>query len=263
MSNTITVIIPVHELNEVTEPKFKEALVSIKNQTIAPEGVLVVVPTNSGLMEKSFEISKSVGLEISVAENSGDTDFASQMNHGVSEISTSHFMFLEYDDTLTDIWVKNAKEYLKAYAKDIDMFLPVIANVNDEGQVLGLTNEPVWANEFSDKLGELDNETLIRYNDFNFDGMVMSVEKYNEIGGLKPSMKLVFPLEFMLRAIEMDGRIMVIPKVGYKHHIQREGSLFDTFKKTLSVDEQRWWLALAKKEYFHTKDRKITYEKED
>lgn len=263
MSNTITVIIPVHELNVVTEQKFKDALISVKEQTVAPEKVLVVVPTGSGLMEKAFEIAKSIELEINVAENDGDTDFSSQMNFGVNEIETSHFMFLEYDDVLTEIWVKNVKTYITSYGEGVEMFLPIIANTNDTDQVIGLTNEPVWANEFSDKMGVLDNETLLRYNDFNFDGMVMSKGAYQEVGGLKPSMKLVFPLEFMLRVTELEKAIMVVPKIGYKHRIKREGSLFSTLKDTLSIDEQRWWLALAKKEYFHTKDRKITYEQEN
>lgn len=262
MSNTITIIIPVHELNEVTEPKLKDALNSIKNQKVAPEKVLIVVPTNSGLMEKAFKISEELGLKINVAENSGKTDFCSQMNFGVNQTRTSHFMMLEFDDTLNDIWVDNAKKYLASNLK-VDMFLPIVMNFDDNNTPLGFTNEPVWANEFSDKLGHIDTETLLRYNDFNFDGMVMSVEKYKEYGQLKASMELVFPLEFMLRVTELGGSIMVIPKVGYNHKINREGSLFSTYKKDMTADEQRWWLALAKKEYFHVNDRNIKYERED
>jgi hypothetical protein len=258
MSNTITIIIPVHELNEVTEPKFTEALNSIKNQKVAPEKVLVVVPTNSGLMEKVFNISESIGLKVNVAENSGKTDFCSQLNFGVNQTRTSHFMMLEYDDTLTEIWVDNAKKYIDAHK--VDMFLPIVMNFDENNAPLGFTNEPVWANEFSDKLGFLDTETLLRYNDFNFDGMVMSVSAYKEYGQLKPSLKLVFPLEFMLRVNELGGNIMVIPKVGYNHKLNREGSLFATYKKDMTADEQRWWLALAKKEYFHVTDRNITYD---
>lgn len=262
MSNTITIIIPVHELNEVTEPLFKEALLSVKNQKIAPEEVLVVVPTASGLMEKSFKLAEEVGLKINVAENNGDTNFATQMNHGVDQTTTSHFLFLEFDDTLSEIWVDNAKKYLAAYP-EVDMFLPIVANFNSKQEIMGLTNEPVWANEFSDKLGFLDTETLLRYNDFNFDGMVMSVAKYKEFGKIKETMKMVFPLEFMLRVTELGGSIMVVPKVGYNHMVLRDGSIFTTVKSEMSADEQRWWLSLAKKEYFHVTDRKIIYDKSE
>ncbi|NIQ16175.1 MAG: hypothetical protein GTO02_17815 [Candidatus Dadabacteria bacterium] len=55
---------------------------------------------------------------------------------------------------------------------------------------------------------------------------------------------------------------MTIPKFGYKHINQREGSLFHTYRNELSPDESRWWLSQAKKEYHFTNDRKITYEQE-
>jgi hypothetical protein len=261
MSKGITIVIPVHKLDKSTEALFVECLKSVKNQKTAPEGVMVVVPTDSGLMEKSFKLAKKVGLEITVTENDGSTDFCSQLNKGVDEVTTSHFMLLEFDDTLTEIWVDNAKTYMEAYDK-VDVFLPIIMNHNKDGEALGFTNEPVWANEFSDKLGELDTETLLRYNDFNFDGMVMSVEKYKECGGLKSSMKMTFILEFLLRVTELKYGVMVIPKLGYNHYLLRDESLLSEVRENMSIDEQRWWLSLAKKEYFHTKDRGITYEKE-
>ena len=56
---------------------------------------------------------------------------------------------------------------------------------------------------------------------------------------------------------------MVIPKLAYKHVNEREGSLWSTYKKELSLDESRWWLSLAKKECYHFDDRNILYEKKD
>ena len=55
---------------------------------------------------------------------------------------------------------------------------------------------------------------------------------------------------------------MVIPKLGYKHINNRSGSLFDEYKNTVNVLESKFWLNKAKKEYFFTEDREITYEVE-
>lgn len=261
MSNTkITVIIPVHELDDKTKPLLKKALESVVAQKVAPEGVVVVGPKE--IKEALAEVTEGLELKVKHVINKGKTDFSSQLNLGVEKMTTSHFTLLELDDELLPIWIDNAKKYLEAYP-EVDMFLPIVINTDTEGNFQGFMNEPVWASEFSDKMGELDTECLLAYTNFNFDGMVMSGEKYIEFGSLKPSMKLTFPYEFMLRVTHHTGKIMVIPKFGYKHANLREDSLFDLYKKNMSLDEQRWWLALAKKEYFHTNDRKITYEREE
>ena len=80
---------------------------------------------------------------------------------------------------------------------------------------------------------------------------------------MKESIKLSFINEFLLRFTFNSCKVMIIPKLGYKHINNREGSLFDQYKKELSMDESRWWLSLAKKEYFHVNDRNVSYEKID
>ena len=57
-----------------------------------------------------------------------------------------------------------------------------------------------------------------------------------------------------------DVKVMVIPRFGYKHINQRAGSLFAGYKETLDPSEAKWWLSIAKKEYYFTKNREITYE---
>lgn len=262
MSNkNITVVIPVHELNEDTTATLRRAVDSVVNQKVHPE-VLMIVGPESVKADYDTAISGLVlpkDMELTFVVNPGDTDFASQMNYAAEKLTTSHLCLLEYDDELTPIWIDNVKKYMAEHTQ-IDMFLPIIVDLTAKGEYIGFSNEPVWANEFSEKLGEIDNATTLRYSNFNIDGMVISKEKYQEFGGLKPSMKLVFPYEFLLRVTNFSGRVMVIPKLGYKHAVMREGSLFDTYAKDMSADERRWWVALAKKEYFHTNDRKIKYE---
>jgi hypothetical protein len=80
------------------------------------------------------------------------------------------------------------------------------------------------------------------------------------MGKLKPSIKLTFIYEFLLRLTFKDVRIMTVPKFGYKHVNQRPNSLFASYKETMNPVEAKWWLQTAKKEYYFTNDRKITYE---
>jgi hypothetical protein len=118
----------------------------------------------------------------------------------------------------------------------------------------------VWAKDFTEQSGYLDNNTLQRVQNFNFDGMVVNKELFLEHGGLKKNIKLTFTYEFLLRMSYLSIPIMVIPKLGYKHTNNREGSLFVEYKNTIDVLESKFWVNKAKKEYFFTEDREITYE---
>ncbi len=260
MNNDITVLIPVHELTDSTKPLFDNCILSLVNQVSQPEAVNIIVPKGSDA-QKYMESYDFKGLNVIIIENSGDTNFASQINLGVENTTTNWFSILELDDEFSKIWLKNVVKYREVY-DDVEMFLPMIIDVSEDGQFIGLSNEAVWAADFSDELGYLDNNAILNYQNFNFDGMVMRRDTFIEHGGIKPSMKLTFIYEFFLRMTYLSVRTMVIPKFGYKHINQRNGGLFNSYKSTLTPDESRWWMSLAKKEYFHTRDRGITYDKE-
>src|SRR5690606_5954352 len=126
---------------------------------------------------------------VTVIGNDGETDFASQFNLGVENAKSTWVSLLEFDDEFSRIWVKNVIQYMEVYS-DIDMFLPIIVDVNERGEFLGLSNEAVWAAEFSDEMGVLDESALLAYQNFNIDGMVIKKETYQDMGGIKTSMKL-------------------------------------------------------------------------
>ena len=256
--NDISVIIPVHELNDETKLMFANAVKSVNDQLVKPDYLVIVVPKNSDA-HKFIKDYKFEGVETIIAENDGETDFSSQVNFGVSKIKTEWFSILEFDDEYGNIWFKNVVEYRNAYP-NVELFMPIIVDVDDQSSFVGFTNEAVWANSFSDELGVLDNNALLTYQNFNIDGMVIKKSVYDEFGGFKPSIKLTFIYEFLLRMTFKDVKVMVIPKFGYKHVNQREGSLFANYKQSIDPVEARWWLATAKKEYYFPKDRKITYE---
>ena len=257
--NNISVILPVHELNEETKILLTNAVQSVLDQTVRPEKLIIVVPKGSSVVKEvgSLEFG-DYKTSVVIAENDGATDFSSQINYGVSVCETEWFSILELDDEYAKIWFKNVVEYQKAHT-NVDLFMPIIVDVDSAGQFIGFTNEAVWAQSFSDVLGVLDNNALLAYQNFNIDGMVIRKSIYDDFGGFKPSIKLTFIYEFLLRMTFKDAKVMTIPRFGYKHVNQREGSLFSSYKETLDPAEAKWWLAIAKKEYYFPKDRNITY----
>ncbi len=261
----ITVIIPLHKTDEKFNDYFTNCIKSLKTQVSVPSNVLIVRSKDDKLKNylESFDFDD---LSVDIVENPNKTDYMSQINYGVTQVTTKWFSVLEYDDEYSNIWFNNVEKYASHY-DDVDVFLPLVVDVTDEGEFINFTNEAVWAMNFSDKMGYLDNSCLLRYPNFQTSGFVISKEKFDEAGGFKPSMKLTFVYEFLLRATYNDLKIFTVPKVGYKHTNMRSGSLFWDYRynesKKISSDEAAFWIESAKKEYFFTTDRGIKYEPEE
>lgn len=261
--SNISLIIPIHELSEDVKKYLPNALSSVIQQEIRPDEVILVVPKIEPLLDylKSLDFGDLKPI-VSVIENDGNTDFQSQFNYGVTKAKSDWVSFLEFDDELSKIWFKNVVKYRDAYP-EVGLFLPIIIDVDRDNQFYGFTNEAVWAQSFSDELGILDNSSLLTYQNFNIDGMVIKKSLIEENGGFKSNVKLTFIYEFLLRQTFKSVKVLVVPKFGYKHVNQRPNSLFNTYKQTMNPNEAKWWLAQAKKEFYFSKDRVITYEQEN
>jgi hypothetical protein len=264
----LTVIIPVHSVADQNfETLITTALMSIENNEVHPSNVTIV---RCGCAEvtnviNTLDLSK-YSFTVTVLENTTGKDFQNQMNYAVSQTTTKYFSLLEFDDEYSVKWFKNVKLYTETYP-EIDMFLPIISDVSDTNQFIGHTNEAAWAYNFSNTIGQLDNEVLLAFPNINPDGLVMKTEVFKEIGGYKPSIKLTFNYEFLLRFTNTGRNIMIIPKFGYKHMNMRPGSLFWDYKNSADEDvrieseEGRFWMEVAQKEYFFNEDRNIIYDK--
>jgi len=258
----ITVILPVHELDDSTRPLFANAIKSVEEQIVLPDTLLIVVPKGSKVSKElnKFDYGKIKDI-VKVVENDGETDFASQVNFGVDKAESVWVSILELDDEYAKIWFKNVVTYIAAY-DEVDIFMPIIVDVNSEQGFIGLTNEAVWAKNFSEEQGWLDNGALMVYQNFNIDGVVMKKSLFEDFGGLKSSIKLTFVYEFLLRMTFKDSKVFVIPRFGYKHVNQRVGSLFHNYRAELDPTEAKWWLSQAKKEMYFDNDRVIKYDAE-
>jgi len=264
----ITVIIPIHKINENEKDYFAKAISSIDKQKLLPKEILLVIPKDENLRKtiESYEYGGNIKDLVNIVENNGETDFCSQINFGVSKVKTELFSVLEMDDEYSIIWFDNVIRYIGHY-KDVDAFLPIVLDTNTEGNFLHFTNEAVWAKDFSDTLGMLDNDSLLNFPNFQLSGGVYNKETFESVGGLKPSIKLQFNYEFFLRMTYYDKKIMTIPKLGYRKTNMRPNSLFYDYyhneTKKMLPDEARFWFNTAKKECYFKQDRGIKYEENE
>jgi len=261
----ISVILPVESSKHKNFTElFTNSIVSIINQSVQPKEVVLVHTNEESLVSylNDFDFS---GLTVNMVENKGNSDFASQMNLGVENATSEWVSFLEFDDEYASIWFKNVQEYITAHS-DVKAFLSLVVDVDDKGTFAGFTNEATFAASMNSEIGYLTNEVLLDYQNFQTAGMVVRKDIYQELGGFKPSIKLTFVYEFLLRLTYNSTKIMTIPRIGYKHLNMREGSIFWNYKNgenSVTEDEVKFWLESAKKEHFFTEDRNIKYEPEN
>ena len=260
----LTVIIPVHTVEGDTIKWLTKAIESVKQQKVKPDVLLIITADDKEVTSeiKKIKLGSLSKITKITTNDTGNTDFCSQVNFGVSKVKTQYFSVLELDDEYSNIWIDNFVKY-KTYYDDVSLFLPIVVDTDIAGRYISTTNEAVWALQFSDEMGVLDNGSLLDYPNFSFTGGVMKKADYEEIGGFKSSMRLTFIYEFLLRVTYNDLKVMTIPKFGLKHTNMRPGSLFYDYKNgdnVVTTDEGRFWMDTAKKEYFFTEDRKITFE---
>jgi hypothetical protein len=239
---------------------FDKCITSLKIQQVKFND-LIIVHTNEEKLINYLNNFDFGDIEVKKIEFSGEPNFCSQVNLGVENSNSEFISILEFDDEYSGIWFKNVKKYQDAYP-DVDAFLPIVVDIDDKNVFVGFTNEATFANNFSQEVGFLTNESLHQYQNFQSSGMVLKRNAYIDFGGFKPSMSLTFVYEFLLRMTYNSVKIMSIPKIGYKHINLRPESIFWDYKfgnTKLSEEEVKFWISTAKKEYFFTDDRQIKY----
>jgi len=249
----LVVIIPMNELGENNIELLKKAVDSV------PNDIKVLLSVPKSIKKKLNDVSDRIKV---VSETEGSS-FAELVNAAVNTIEEKWFSILEFDDTYTPIWYDNAKKYIEFMpSTSVFMYLEDITDFND-GKYIGFGNEAAWASAFSNEIGFIDNDCLQNYFDFYMTGSIFNTADWKEVGGLKPSIKITFWYEWLLRATNKNKTVYVIPKVGYNHKLGRKGSLIETYKSTIDQEETQWWFDLAKREYFYKEDRKKEYKKEE
>lgn len=260
MSNkNITILLPIHKMDDDYKEMLKNAVSSIEN--FYNDVVLSIICPESVANQIDYQLSDK--LEIKKLVNNGNSDFCSQVNFGIENCDTEWFSILEVDDEYKSVWLKSMNEYVKTYT-DVDVFLPVVKDINVEGKFMSFTNESTWAYGFTEKQGYLDNEVLLDFQNYQISGGLYKTQVIKDNGLLKENIKLTFGYEFFLRLTHNGVKIMTVPKIGYQHLNFREDSLFWNYKNNestkLKEEEVKFWLETAKKEFFFKNKRDVNFE---
>lgn len=259
---SVSIVLPIKSAKAKDfDEYFNKAIDSVKNQQVEIEELLIVHTQEEQLKELLSKYDFGT-LNVRLLEWESEPNYCNQVNFGIKNAKGVWVSLFEFDDEYSNIWFKNVKKYSETY-KDVQMFLPIVVEVDEKGVFAGFTNEATFAANFTQEMGFLNNETLHDYQNFQTAGSVFKKSIIEDFGGFKPSLKLTFIYEFLLRMTYNSVSVMSIPRIGYKHVNLREGSIFWNYKfgePKMTEDEVKFWLQTAKKEYFFTDERVIKFE---
>lgn len=248
--NNITVIIPLHEFNSDVETYLTSAIESVINQTIKSTKILLVIREEFKQEISTFIKKYKKTQQFKVVINTDSENIQSQLNCGVKHVDTKFFSYLEFDDSFSDFWLEVATKYLNE--DENTTYLPIVKQYNEHNNFIGFRNEELWASSFSEELGYHDLGVLETNPFFVMSGMVMKVENFLKLGGLKEELKIYFWYDFLLRNVssqtanDNDMRVYVIPKFGYNHTVNRPNSYDVKLAETLTIEEHEMWLKKIK-----------------
>ena len=182
----ITIILPIYKL-EIDE------VLMLNNAIISAKGfhkdvkLTIVYPEQLDEQLNTFlsESSELGELEIKKLTNTtNETDFISQLTLGIEDCDTEWFSIFEIDDEYRNVWLPSMKEYSKGHF-DVDIFLPIVKDVNVDGKFLSFMNESVWAYGFTDTQGFINNEILLEYQNYQTSGGLYRTQVIEDNGGFK------------------------------------------------------------------------------
>jgi hypothetical protein len=255
----ITIILPIHKIDDTYKEMLLNAVESAK-EFYNDVKLLIVAPEK--ISKSISKIDFGQKLEIITHYHKSSSDFCNQVNIGAKTCDTEWFSILEIDDEYQKNWLKSINQYMDEYS-GVDVILPIVKDVNTQGVFTNYTNESVWAYGFSETQGMLDNEVLMEYQNYQISGGLFKTKTFLDNGGLKDNIKLTFGYELLLRLTHNGVKIAVVPKIGYRHVNLREDSLFWSYKNSdelkLKENEARFWVDTAKKEFFFTNKRDVSY----
>jgi glycosyltransferase involved in cell wall biosynthesis len=264
MKNTLSlsVILPIkYSKAKDFDEFFEKAISSLKNQQTKFEELVIIHSQEESLIDilNGYDFGD---LNVTKLLWDKEPNYSDQVNYGIKNAKGEWVSLFEFDDEYSSIWFKNVQKYIESFP-EVQMFLPVVVETDEKGLFAGFTNEATFAANFSQEMGILTNDTLQDYQNFQTAGSVFKKSIVEDFGGFKPSVKLTFIYEFLLRLTYNSVLIMTIPRLGYKHVNLREGSIFWNYKfgeNKMVEDEVKFWIQAAKREYFFTDDRSIKYQ---
>ena len=168
----VSVILPIDSAKHRSfEELFERSIKSVQNQTVGINE-LVIVHTGEETLKNYLSSYDFEGLDVTLIENTGDKDFATQVNFGVKNAKSKWVSILEFDDEYSSIWFKNVNRFIEAYP-EVESFLPLVVDTDDKGVFAGFTNEATFAVSLNSEIGYLTNDVLLTYQNFQSSGIVI------------------------------------------------------------------------------------------
>lgn len=252
--NDITIIIPILS-KDLNSSELENAVNSVKAcQEHYTKGKLkVLIVTNPDENGPDYTVFEGIEHKY-ILNESGNYDFCSQINYAVDKVDTEYFSILEFDDEYRPKWFKFADQYHYGN-EDVSIFLPINIVTDVKSQHWQYGNEMPLATSNTDEFGFIDMEMLEVWTGFNLTGAIFNTEDFIKVGKYKPSIKIAFNYELMLRMADRKLKMFVVPKEGYTHIIGRSGSLTESYNKEIPAEDVKLWFELAKREHTYDHDR--------
>lgn len=256
-----------------------EQINSLKTSLENPKLVLRKQNQEGALDEQTLESDGKINYFL-VQTNSDN--FSKIFNEGfniASENEYDFFSIIEPNDVVGLNWYAQANLYALEN-ENISMFFPIIRNTIN-GVFNGLLNEAPWAEGLAEEAGKIDLNLLQRFNCVVPIGAmfrISSIKEYSEQKDdkyfpFKESIKISHYYEFLMRMIYNDVKGMCVPRIGYEFKVKGENKFKHTYCKIphniaqipvedggVTPIEGKFWMDLAKKEYFFDEDRNKVYE---
>jgi hypothetical protein len=258
MKKTLTVIIPIHKFSEELSQYLTKAITSVANQRDKKLIPSLMIVYHSDIKKEITEFIKvnDFGISIDLLENKQKNDYCSQINFAVDSVKTDYFSILEFDDQISDMYVKNFIDYKTAFP-NTSVFLPITVEVTERNEFVRYSNDGAWSKSIIQigDLGQLTLQTLTEYTYFLVTGGIFKTQDFISIGKYKTNIKLTFNYEMLLRFAFNNMDIQVMSKLTYLHTNNRVDSLFYQYQNTLIQREIGHWFDVAKREYYFKKER--------
>ena len=151
--------------------------------------------------------------------------------------------------------IKNVEEgYIENYRSETNNGLTIVGTLMEQmiDVMISILKQPLVSEAISKRIvNKQDADEIAEYIEMLGQEVVKEVEQTQLLRCGKPTIQ---------RCVEMDGLIKCYTEEGEGDTPEDNCEVYKFNKdKQLTPDEAKFWIELAKKEYFFTKDRKVEY----
>lgn len=257
----------------------KEELASLRKLVKKPVLKLLKNDEQGNPVEETVEPEKGESINCKIVKKSVET-FNQFYNLGFNYANANEYEFysvIEAGDVLAYYWIDTAEKYLNE-DDELGIALPLVRQ-SVQGVYASMLNEVTWVEGMAEVAGVADSNLLSRYNALNLLGGVVRVSSLIEelvevkkgvYAPIKESIKLSHVYEFFLRMAYSAIKIKSVPRIGYELKTNPKDSFNPITSKIpqnltqipvekggMSIEDAKYFIELANKEYYFPEDRGV------